>query len=206
VDDLFALPPSSGIRLDMTDAEVVFYAHVLTPSEASEVFSVLQAETQWRAEKVFVWGKWHEQPRRVAWYGDAGTEYTYSGSRLQPTEWTATLRQLREKIEALSGSQFNSVLLNYYRNEKDHMGWHSDNEPELGDSPTIASLSLGAARVFQFKRKDKKGGVNSVELTSGSVIVMSGATQRHWVHCIRKETRMHDPRINLTFRQIRRRK
>jgi alkylated DNA repair dioxygenase AlkB len=205
LDDLFATQ-ETGIRLAMPDANVRFYLTALTPQEADNHFSALMSETLWREEKVFVWGKWHNQPRLVAWYGDEGADYTYSGASLQPLPWTARLSALRKRIETLSGAHFNSVLLNLYRNERDYMGWHSDDEPELGEEPIIASLSLGASRTFQFKRKDKTEALKNLQLTSGSVLLMAGPTQKNWVHGIRKETRPQAPRINLTFRLVKGRK
>ncbi|WP_425477356.1 alpha-ketoglutarate-dependent dioxygenase AlkB family protein [Lysobacter capsici] len=166
-------------------------------------FRQLMQTTPWREEEVVVWGRRHLQPRLVAWFGDAHASYSYSGSTLTPNPWMPLLEELKQLVELRARAEFNSVLLNLYRNESDRMGWHSDDEPELGKEPVIASISLGAPRVFQMRHKSRKElGIRSYELTSGSLLVMRGETQRHWLHSIRKESKPIGPRINLTFRKI----
>lgn len=150
-----------------------------------------------------MWGRKIRQPRLIAWYGDAGRVYAYSGLRLDPLPWTPLLRDLKTRVEQASGAGFNSVLLNYYRDERDGIGFHSDDEPELGECPVIASLSLGEARTFVLKHKTLKS-VKPVHLplASGSLLVMKGDTQRCWRHGMPKESRPCGPRVNLTFRTI----
>jgi len=143
------------------------------------------------------------QPRLIAWYGDSGGDYTYSGIRLQPLPWTGDLLNIKEHIEAIAKAKFNSVLLNYYRDNRDSMGFHSDDEPELGTQPTIASLSLGQERTFVLKhRTNQTLKPVRIRLASGSVLLMKGATQKNWKHAIDKEAKPCGPRVNLTFRQI----
>ena len=143
------------------------------------------------------------QPRLVAWYGDTDAVYAYSGNSMQPQPWIAPLLELRRQVESLAGSSFNSVLLNLYRNERDAVGWHSDDEPELGRNPVIASVSFGAPREYQLRhRRRKELPVEKMLLVSGSVLIMSGPTQHQWKHRIKRETRPCGERINLTFRRI----
>jgi alkylated DNA repair dioxygenase AlkB len=140
-------------------------------------------------------------PRLSAWYGDAGAVYTYSGLRLEPLPWTPVLLEIKQATERLSGTRFNSVLLNLYRDGQDSMGWHSDDEPELGPEPVIASVSLGALRRFVFQHKKRRWRI-ALDLEPGSVLLMAGATQHHWRHALPKTRRPVAPRINLTFRTI----
>lgn len=196
--DLFP-PQGALLPLPFDDGELAWMAQLPLPLSNAEVMARLLAETDWREETVVVYGKRHLQPRLSAWYGDAA--YTYSGLRLQPAPFTPLLHTLRHAVETATGHPFNSVLLNYYRNERDSMGMHSDDEPELGPSPAIASLSFGAARTFILKHKHNKRTVR-VELTDGSLLLMAGETQKHWLHGINKMTRMLQARINLTFRNI----
>ena len=146
-----------------------------------------------------MYGKRHLQPRLTAWYGDAS--YTYSGLRLAPLAWTPLLDEIRTAVEAACARRFNSVLLNLYRDERDSMGMHSDDEPELGPLPAIASLSYGATRTFILKHKRDKLTLR-LPLSAGGLLLMSGATQQNWLHGINKSTRSLGGRINLTFRYI----
>ena len=143
------------------------------------------------------------QPRLTAWYGDPDRAYVYSGIKNLPLPWTDMLREIKRRIEDCTDEQFNSVLLNFYRDNNDSMGFHSDDEKELGPEPAIASFSLGDRRTFLFKHKSRKDlDTFSVPLPSGSVLLMKGATQRNYQHAINREKRPCGPRINLTFRKI----
>ncbi len=167
------------------------------------VLSELLERTPWRADSVVVWGKRHLQPRLTAWYGDADARYEYSGLALDPLPWTPRLLSIKESVEDAAGSRFNSVLLNYYRDGRDSMGMHSDDEPELGPRPVIASLSLGETRTLVFKHRTERDRESlRIELGDGSLLLMRGATQRNWRHGIGKERRPCGPRVNLTFRLI----
>jgi len=196
--DLFA-PQAGLLPLPLDDGELGWMAQLPLPWSNADVFARLLAETDWREETVVIYGKRHLQPRLSAWYGEKA--YAYSGLRLQPTPFTPLLLTLRDAVEAATGHAFNSVLLNYYRNERDSMGLHSDDEPELGPRPAIASLSFGEARTFILKHKHTRQTVR-VPLTDGSLLLMAGDTQQYWLHGINKMTKSLQGRINLTFRKI----
>jgi alkylated DNA repair dioxygenase AlkB len=200
--DLFAAG-SGLVALPLPDGELLYAESVPLPDEPGALLRQLIDETPWRQETITLWGQSHLQPRLSAWYGDPQAIYTYSGMTLTPLPWTPLLSATRASVEGLAGHRFNSVLLNYYRDQNDSMGYHSDDEPELGDQPVIASLSLGAERPFLLKPK-AGGAARAVKLVlkSGSLLVMQGNTQRNWKHGIAKERHPCGPRINLTFRAI----
>jgi len=188
-------------RLPLIDADLLLWPEVDPGCDWDTPLRQLIGDTAWRQEQITVYGKPYLQPRLSAWFGDLG--YGYSGIRLQPLPWTSLLQQLRQRVEGLTGCEFNSVLLNYYRDGNDSMGLHSDNERELGRRPAIASLSLGATRDFVLKhrfRKDLK--TVKLPLAAGSLLLMQGDTQQYWRHGINKLRRACGPRINLTFRKI----
>jgi alkylated DNA repair dioxygenase AlkB len=185
------------------DAELYYLRHLPLAQAPHLVMRHLIDEVPWRAESIVVWGKTYPQPRLIAWYGDNGMSYTYSGIRLEPLPWTQTLSDIKRRVEAVARTDFNSVLLNYYRDHRDSMGLHSDDEPELGEQPILASLSLGEERTFILKHKGEKDlKPVRLKLASGSLLLMKGETQRYWKHGIDKETRPFGPRVNLTFRRI----
>lgn len=187
----------------MIDGDLKFMRSFLPKSQADRLFDVLLKETPWRQDPIKVWGKWYLQPRLSAWYGDPETVYSYSGIRLEPLAWTAALLAIKADIEEISGTRFNSVLINQYRDHQDSVGWHSDDEPELGRDPVIASLSLGEIRTFKLKHKtSKREKPRAIDLPHGSLLLMAGATQRCWLHAIEKERAPKQSRINLTFRTI----
>ncbi|WP_309091980.1 alpha-ketoglutarate-dependent dioxygenase AlkB [Phenylobacterium sp.] len=198
--DLFA---SKLEPIDMPDADVRYAPSVELGTSPRALFEELREGTAWRQEEVLVWGKRHLQPRLVAWFGDPGRAYSYSGISLKPEPWTQRLLEIRAIIQDLCGAEFNSVLLNYYRDHRDSMGMHSDDEPELGSRPIIASLSLGERRTLVFKSKRHDPPLTRrFLLPSGSLLMMAGETQLNWKHGIAKESRPCGARINLTFRQI----
>jgi len=201
IRDLFA---GGGLeRVDLPDADVYYAPHVDLGADPQLILQELIEQIPWRTEVINLWGREYQQPRLAAWFGDAGASYTYSGLSLEPLPWTELLSMLRSHVEALADAPFNSVLLNYYRDHRDGMGMHSDDEPELGRNPVIASVSLGAQRTFVMKHKFRKE-LKPVHLPldSGSVLLMKGATQHHWKHGINKVSRPCGPRVNLTFRRI----
>ncbi len=150
-----------------------------------------------------MFGKAIAQPRLTAWYGDEGAIYTYSNLTNRPLEWTPELLVIKARAEKTAQMNFNSVLLNYYRNGQDSMGWHQDNEPELGEQPVIASVNFGATRRFQLRHKKRKDlDTFSIDLEHGSLLVMRGTTQEFWKHQVPKTTQSVGARINLTFRLI----
>ncbi|MDQ1815097.1 alpha-ketoglutarate-dependent dioxygenase AlkB [Massilia sp. CCM 9210] len=195
--DLFQQSQLSPFPLD--DGTVSVLPQLPFHLSNAEVLARLVAETAWRAQSITLWGKQHPQPRLTAWHGEAA--YTYSGLRLEPLPFTPLQLALKEAVEAVCGQRFNSVLLNYYRNERDSMGMHSDDEPELGPHPVIASLSFGAERTFILRHKQTRQTLKLV-LKDGTLLVMSDNTQKHWQHGINKSTRPIGPRVNLTFRFI----
>jgi alkylated DNA repair dioxygenase AlkB len=200
--DLFREEPTFE-RVPLEGADVQLYLNFLPADRAKHLLDNLIEAIPWRAEEVVVWGKRHAQPRLIAWYGDPGKNYTYSGIAMNPLPWTPLLEGVRGDVERACNERFNSVLLNYYRDERDSMGLHSDDEPELGPRPTIASLTVGEERLFTFKPKAEHLESVSVPLPSGSLLLMKGDTQRNWKHGIGKSSRRMGPRVNLTFRQIR---
>lgn len=190
-------------RVPMPDADVLLQRSFDLGAPPDDVFARLLAETPWRSETVTLWGKTYVQPRLLAWYGDEGASYVYSGTRYDPLPWTPLLGDLRERVQQAAGLRFNSVLLNYYRDHRDSMGMHSDDEPELGREPAIASLSLGEVRTLVFRHKTDKAVKSwSLPLPSGSLLVMKGRTQHAWQHGISKRSTPCGPRVNLTFRYL----
>ncbi len=163
----------------------------------------LIAEIPWRQENITLFGKTHLQPRLLCWMGDPGCAYAYSGTRHEPERWHPLVAELRGRVEKASGETFNSVLLNLYRDGQDSMGFHADDEPELGARPVIASLSFGAERVMHFRhRHDRNLPTRRLPLPDGSLLVMRGDTQANWKHAIPKTRKPIGPRVNLTFRRI----
>lgn len=196
--DLFS-DPATLQPLPLEDGELAWLSQLPFAIPNAEVLARLVAETPWRADTVVVYGKRYLQPRLSAWYGEAS--YTYSGLTLQPLPLTPLLEQLRRSVEAVTAHRYNSVLLNYYRDGQDSMGMHSDDEPELGPAPVIASLSFGATRSFVLRHKTRKLS-QKIELMDGSLLLMSGNTQRFWLHGVNKTAKLTEPRLNLTFRYV----
>lgn len=192
-----------GEPLPLRDADLRLHREIELGEPPERLLGALADATPWRCDPITLWGRTYPQPRLVAWYGDPGLRYTYSRITLEAMPWTDTLARLRDRVEALSGASFNGVLLNYYRDHRDSMGFHSDDEPELGTEPVIASLSLGAERTIVFRHRHRKDLPDArIALPSGSLLIMRGRTQRNWKHGIRKSTRPCGPRLNLTFRRI----
>lgn len=191
-----------SLPLQLPDADIQFYPTLLNQSDSDRRLAELTQTIPWRQDRIMIYGRSRLQPRLTAWYGDPGKVYTYSGLTLSPTPWTATLLELKAAVEAVSGIRFNSVLLNLYRDGNDSMGWHSDDEPELGQNPVIGSLSLGGTRRFKLRHRSQKSWKYQLELTSGSFLLMQGTTQHYWQHQIPKTKRPVNPRINLTFRVL----
>lgn len=189
--------------IPMPDADVKLMPAFYRKPLSDQYLERLHEEISWRQETIVLWGKEYLQPRLSAWYGDPDSRYAYSGVALTPSPWTATLLQIKEDIERTTGHRFNSVLLNLYRDEHDSVGWHSDAEPELGNSPVIASLSLGATRTFKLRHRARKElKPVSLPLPDGSLLLMAGTTQHYWQHAVPKERMACGRRINLTFRSI----
>ncbi|MWV18496.1 alpha-ketoglutarate-dependent dioxygenase AlkB [Pseudomonas sp. L-22-4S-12] len=196
--DLFA-----DLPLQLPDAALELRRHWLAPACADRWLQQLLAQTPWTQPQVCLHGRHYPVPRLVAWYGDAEASYRYSGLVHQPLPWTPLLAEIRARVEAVAGQALNGVLLNYYRDGQDSMGWHSDDEPELGPEPLVASLSLGGSRRFDLRRKGHSRIEHSLLLEHGTLLVMRGATQHHWQHQVAKTAQPVAPRLNLTFRLIR---
>lgn len=189
--------------LSMPDGDVTIYHHFFDKEASDNLFQQLLTEIKWRQDVIKYYGKEINLPRLTAWYGDRGKSYTYSGIPMNPEPWTPPLSSVKKKIEEVAKVDFNSVLLNLYRNGRDGVSWHSDNEPELGENPVVGSVSFGQTRTLQFRHRLRKDlGRVDVSLTHGSLLLMKGTTQRFWQHQIPKTTRPLMPRINLTFRVI----
>ena len=187
----------------MPDADVSILHGIEMPLDYDLMLQKLMDQTIWRQESVQIYGKVHAQPRLVAWYGDPGMHYRYSGISLTPLPWTDLLREIKRRIEDCTDETFNSVFLNLYRDHNDSMGFHSDDERELGLEPVIASVTLGATRTFVMKhKKDPDIQTQKIALEAGTVLLMKGQTQRNWKHGIMKQTQPCGPRVNLTFRTI----
>jgi alkylated DNA repair dioxygenase AlkB len=196
--DLFAALPEL-LTIPIEDGELAFMTQLPLPWPNEEVLQRLLDETEWRAETIFLFGREVQQPRLSAWYGEKS--YTYSGRTFRPLPFTPLQLEIKRVIEEVTGKRFNSVLLNYYRDEKDSMGFHSDDEPELGREPAIASVTFGDTRTFILKHK-RQPKTLKLDLTDGSLLLMSGRLQNCWRHGINKERSPRGPRINLTFRRI----
>ena len=200
--DLFALDRQFE-PISMPDADVSILHEIEMPLPYDEMLRRLIDQTKWRQESVRIYGKVHDQPRLVALYADSGKRYDYSGISLHPLPWTDLLREIKRRIEDCTEAQFNAVFLNYYRDHNDSMGFHSDDERELGKNPVIASLTFGATRTFLLKHKfEKELPTVKVPLAAGTVLLMKGATQHNWKHGINKQTAPCGPRVNLTFRTL----
>ncbi|MCW8193352.1 alpha-ketoglutarate-dependent dioxygenase AlkB [Proteobacteria bacterium 005FR1] len=207
MNDLFQT--SSPERISLDAGELVLIRDWLSPLEADNCFHRLRGTTAWEQSTITIAGRKVLIPRLNAWYGDPGMSYRYSGTRFEAFPWTGELAELRSKVQGTADEfcgpvQFaiNSALLNLYRDGNDSVGWHADNEAELGPQPQIASLSLGATRRFVLKQRRDKGRRLELELTSGSLLLMLGDLQQHWLHAVPKTRKPVGERINLTFRQV----
>lgn len=189
------------VVLDLPDAEIEYYPQFMADAEAKGLFEQILQATDWRQEHITVYGKRHLTPRLSCWMGDSGLDYRYSNLTMEPVPWSDILRGIKQQLEVATNEGFNSVLINYYRDGQDSNGWHSDDEPELGRDPVIASISLGANRDFKLRHKVDKSHKHSISLEHGSLLMMRGATQRCWQHHIPKRANV-GARINLTFRTV----
>jgi len=182
--------------------ELELWTDFIVESEQAELFAALAGVVPWQQREIQMFGRSTLEPRETAWIGDPKAVYTYSGRINEPAPWPHVLQTLRERVSERAGAAFNSVLCNLYRNGSDSMGLHSDAERELGENPVIASLSLGATRRFQLRHRKRREAKLDIDLPSGSLLVMRGATQHHYRHGVPKQPSVRAPRINLTFRRI----
>ncbi|KAB7630820.1 alpha-ketoglutarate-dependent dioxygenase AlkB family protein [Stenotrophomonas rhizophila] len=188
--------------LHLREAEVSWHRHWLSRDAADTLQRTLREDVPWEVHKIRMFGRQVDSPRLSCWMGDPAARYRYSGTEFVPQPWHPALLPLRDQLGEFCGHAFNSVLLNRYRDGDDGMGWHSDNEPELGPAPVIASVSLGAARRFLLRRRDDHAKKAEVLLDHGDLLVMGGQTQRHYQHSLPKSARPLAERLNLTFRWI----
>jgi alkylated DNA repair dioxygenase AlkB len=189
-------------QLQLPGAELEFDRHWLSRHEADELMAALLDAVPWEIHRIRLFGREVDSPRLSCWIGDPQARYRYSGSLFAPRPWPACLLAVRARLSRQLDVALNSVLVNRYRSGRDAMGWHSDNESELGQQPVIASLSLGATRRFKLKGRGPGGPGLELDLPHGSLLVMRGDTQTHYRHALPRTARPVDERINLTFRQI----
>jgi alkylated DNA repair dioxygenase AlkB len=183
------------------DGVVNYYSKIFNQEQSDYFLNTLLIEIKWQYDELYLFGKKIITKRKVAWYAEENLKYTYSNTTKEALKWTDELLGLKQNIQDLTGASFNSCLLNLYHDGNEGMGWHSDNESELLENGVIASLSFGAERKFSFKHRESKQKVDFI-LEHGSLIVMKGETQRHWIHQLPKTTKSSLPRINLTFRTV----
>ena len=195
-----AHPARAVSPVHLPNANVFLIHSALGQAWADDTFAMLMTGVSWRTASIQMFGRRIPSPRLTAWVGDHA--YTYSRLTWPPAPWGKTLRAIRQRVEELTGTTFNGVLLNLYRDGCDSMGWHSDDEPELGRQPVIASLSLGAPRRFVFRARDNHVNKCPVTLDHDSLLIMAGETQSNWQHALPKSTKRMTARINLTFRNI----
>lgn len=194
---------NNKVEIITIDGSVSLYENLFNTEDSQNLFLELLNDIIWQQENIKRFGQSIPLPRLTAWYGDAGKSYTYSGITMNPLIWTRPLLTIKNKIEKITKHRFNSVLLNQYRHRKDSVSWHSDDEPELGKEPIIASVSFGATRQFMLKHKSKTEiKPITLNLNSGSLLLMKGKTQECWLHQVPKTRKEVSPRINLTFRTI----
>lgn len=196
---------AEGFVLTGEHLSLEFYSTFLF--EPRSDFDDLFQDSHLRQGHLTMFGKTVLEPRETAWYGDAGRSYQYSNKRMNPHAWESSkagliLLELKNRIEDLTQAKFSSVLVNHYRNGHDSVGWHSDDEPELGSEPFIASVSLGAERRFDLRLKSDHSKVVQCRLPHGSLIIMKNQTQRYWQHQIPKQRNVVEARVNLTYRMI----
>lgn len=183
-------------------AELWFAPDWLQAGQADALFAELWDSIEWETHRIRLFGREVDSPRLSSWIGDEGASYTYSGTRFQPRPWPHALADIRRRLARELDCEFNSVLVNRYRNGRDYMGWHSDNESALGPQPIIASLSLGATRRFVLKERQEPRRRLALELPPGSLLVMRGDTQQNYRHALPRTAKPVGERINLTFRRI----
>ncbi|MCG5643370.1 alpha-ketoglutarate-dependent dioxygenase AlkB [Flavobacteriaceae bacterium LSUCC0859] len=199
--DLFSSEHNSKDNLLPKDGEVHYHGPIFSSSLANEYYDKLLTEIAWAPDQALIFGKLITTKREVAWYADKAYSYTYSKITKKALLWTPLLLQIKAAVEKVSGETYNACLLNLYHNGSQGMAWHSDGEKDLKKNGAIASVSFGAQRKFAFKHKEDKA-VVAVPLEHGSLLVMKGSTQSHWLHRLPPTKKIHSPRINLTFRTI----
>src|SRR5690606_13456043 len=188
-------------HISIPNGELLYVRHFLDTSQSDRYLNLLLKSVDWKQESMHLNGKTLQFPRLTTWYGDPNTSYAFSGITLQPTAFTPALLEIKRHVETLAGVKSNSVLLNRYRNGNDSISWHADDEKELGRNPVIASLNVGATRVFQLRHNDTKEKI-AQELSNGSLLITRGELQHLWKHQTTKSEQAVCERLNLTFRVI----
>ena len=200
--ELFENIPNPETNLLPQDGTVNYYGQIFNHEQANQFYQKLLETIDWKNDEAIIFRKKILTKRKVAWYGSEDFEYTYSKTTKKALPWTKELLLIKNKIEAIAEVKFTSVLLNRYRSGQDYVGWHADDEKELGNNPVIGSVNLGATRKFQLRRKDDKQEKFEVELQHGTLLIMRGATQHYWQHQVPKTAHRIGERLNLTFRVI----
>lgn len=193
---------NTPVAFNLPDAELLYYPDFFSTEEANVILQKIIEETPWQQDNITVFGKTHPQPRLTALYANNSKPYSYSGISMRPYAFTDTLLGIKEKIENCTPEIFTTCLVNLYRDGQDSNGWHADNEKELGKNPVIASVSFGAERLFKLKHKKDSSLKKDIILKHGSLLLMKGTTQHHWLHTLPKTKKKVDPRVNLTFRIV----
>ena len=183
------------------DGESIYYGRIFTQALADRYLRTFLEEIPWQHDEAMIYGKHIVTARKVAWFGDSHYDYTYSGRTRTARPWTPELLEIKAEVERLGGSRYNSCLLNLYAEGTQGMAWHHDDEKGLGKNSDIASVSFGAERRFDFRHKSSKEKI-SLQLPHGSLLIMRGKTQACWQHQLPKSTKITEPRVNLTFRQM----
>ena len=186
----------------LLDGDLAYYPSAFSAAEANRIYQQLRQEIQWQQEEIHIYGKTHLIPRLQCWIGDPQYSYRYSGKTFFPFPWSSTCKRLLNRLNDVSDVQFNSVLANWYRSGMDHMGWHSDDEPELGPEAVIASLSFGDCRDFALRRVGETRQHSKIPLSNGSLLLMRAGMQQRWQHSLPQRKKQSSGRINLTFRKI----
>ncbi len=199
--DLFSYLEPDQKEFSVQDGAYHFDPNFFIPKYADALLERLTNKILWKQESMNMYGKKIDFPRLSAWYGDKEKSYSFSGTTYIPNPWTKELLYIKEQIEPIAKANFNSVLLNLYRDGQDSMSWHADDEKELGINPIIASVNFGDTRTFQLKHNNTKEKI-SLNLSHGSLLIMKGEMQHHWKHQVPKTKKKKQPRINLTFRFI----
>lgn len=195
---------SDVVKYDLPDATIQYHPKIFPSEKSTFLINRLIETIRWKQNVIKMYGKENLVPRLEAWYGNPGKSYSYSGIKMDPLPWTEELLEIKDSIEHSCKTSFNSVLINFYRDGKDRVAWHSDDEKELGENPIIGSVSLGAERIFKLRHKKYKSNnlKHDILLKNGSFLLMKGKTQHHWMHEIPRTAKPIGPRINLTFRII----
>jgi alkylated DNA repair dioxygenase AlkB len=193
---------SQPLVFDLPDAKIRYFENFIPSEQSQQLFEEILHQTPWQKDKITVFGKTHDQPRLTALYGHEGKPYSYANITMYPHSWTTALMYIKESITQHTTYDFNTVLINLYRDGNDSNGWHADNEKSLGQNPVIASVSFGATRMFHLQHNTIKEAKLKISLKQGSLLLMEGQTQHYWKHQIPKTKSKVEARINLTFRKL----